>query len=203
MQAAPHHALGAEPGRVLSGPRIAHGRVHTSQCSYRVHSRIPATPPNASVNEDEFPVVHVPVAEREDGLEYLKIEDIRSQLEHQPSPFTKDNNAGGGFVGDKDLLQIDIVQYETEKSSGAQCQGLVDPVTEVCIQLPQVRFGIETGPLTRALTISLTRMSLSCSCSLFCPFFSLPSAPVHASTSTTIPRTSLQLLSRVAVCVLA
>ena len=87
--------------------------------------------------------VNVPVAER-DGLEYLKLEDIRSQLKQRPSPFTKDNNAGGGFVGDKDLLQIDIVQYETEESSGAQCQGLLDPLSEQCLVLPQ--FAVRSGP---------------------------------------------------------
>eukprot|EP00889_Picochlorum_renovo_P002190 jgi/Picre1/29220/NNA_004612.t1 len=64
----------------------------------------------------------VPVAEREDGLEYLRIHDIRDSLVERDSPFVLDNNAGGGFVGDKDLLQINIMQYESEHSSGAQCQ---------------------------------------------------------------------------------
>ena len=96
----------------------------------------PASAPIAAVN--------VPVAEREDGLEYLKLEDNRSQLQRRPSPFTRDNNAGGGFVGDKDLLQIDIVQYETEESSGAQCRGLLDPLSEECLILPP--FAVRSGP---------------------------------------------------------
>jgi 6-phosphofructokinase 1 len=87
--------------------------------------------------------ISVPVAER-DGLEYLKLEDIRSKLVPRDSPFCEDNNAGGGFVGDKDLLQINIVQYESENSSGAQCQGLLDPVSEECLVLPQ--FAVRSGP---------------------------------------------------------
>ncbi len=86
----------------------------------------------------------IPTATRADGLEYLRIEDIRHRLTRRPSPFTRDNNAGGGFVGDLDLLQIDIVQYETEESSGAQCQGVLDPSDGSCIVLPQ--FAVRSGP---------------------------------------------------------
>ena len=86
----------------------------------------------------------IPVGTRHDGLEYLKINDIRDRLKARDSPFVKDNNAGGGFVGDMDLLQINIVQYETEESSGAQCQGLTDPDTGACLMLPP--YALRSGP---------------------------------------------------------
>lgn len=50
------------------------------------------------------------------------------------------NNA----VGDSDLLQISIVQYESDESSGAQCQGLTDPDSGACILLPP--FALRSGP---------------------------------------------------------
>ena len=76
--------------------------------------------------------------------EYLRIHDIRDSLVERDSPFVVDNNAGGGFVGDKDLLQINIMQYESEHSSGAQCQGLSDPESGACLALPQ--FALRSGP---------------------------------------------------------
>ena len=95
-------------------------------------------------NNNKSTPTTVPVAERADGLEYLRLEDIRDRLVRRPSPFTRDNNAGGGFVGDKDLLQIDIARYETAESSGAQCQGLFDPLSEECVLLPE--FAVRSGP---------------------------------------------------------
>ena len=35
----------------------------------------------------------------------------------------KDNNAGGGFVGDADAVGIQVSRYESEDSSGASCSG--------------------------------------------------------------------------------
>ncbi len=110
------------------------------------------TPPRAASSSSssheppssQQPHPNIPTATRADGLEYLRIEDIRHRLRRRPSPFTKDNNAGGGFVGDTDLLQIDIVRYETEESSGAQCQGLLDPANDMCVILPQ--FAVRSGP---------------------------------------------------------
>jgi 6-phosphofructokinase 1 len=77
-------------------------------------------------------------------VDYLKILDIRAALQERPSPFCYNNNAGGGFVGDKDLLQINIMQYESEDSSGAQCVGLKDPESQACLALP--RFALRSGP---------------------------------------------------------
>ena len=34
------------------------------------------------------------------------------------SPFVIDNNAGGGFVGDKDVIALQVSKYESETSSG-------------------------------------------------------------------------------------
>lgn len=76
--------------------------------------------------------------------DYLKIHDIRDQLQERPSPFCHNNNCGGGFVGDRDLLQINIMQYESDESSGAQCQGLMDTENEQCLTLP--RYALRSGP---------------------------------------------------------
>jgi hypothetical protein len=145
MGKTPHAVGGGCSDRMDAGARshrlntTCSNRFRSSPAHRRAQARR-ATP----AYDDDFPVVEVPVAVREDGLEYLQIGDIRDALARRPSPFCHDNNAGGGFVGDKDLLQIEIVQYESDKSSGAQCKGLSDPVNDTCITLPQ--FAIRSGP---------------------------------------------------------
>ena len=37
---------------------------------------------------------------------------------HRESPFAETNNSGGGFVGDTDVVRIEISRYESEHSSG-------------------------------------------------------------------------------------
>lgn len=43
--------------------------------------------------------------------------------QNSDSPFVRDNNAGGGFVGDADAVGIQVSRYESEESSGASCSG--------------------------------------------------------------------------------
>lgn len=76
--------------------------------------------------------------------EYLQIEDLRSYLTPRESPFVMDNNAGGGFVGDTDLVQINIMKYESEESSGAKSQAIMDPTSGAYIPLPP--YAIRSGP---------------------------------------------------------
>eukprot|EP00887_Chlorella_sp_A99_P007776 scaffold20.g7776.t1 len=97
----------------------------------------------------------IPVAVREDGLEFLHISDLRQHLKAQPSPFVMDNNAGGGFVGERDLVQIAIMQYESPSSSGSmdsdtfmdsggKCVGVFDPSQGSCAMLPP--YALRSGP---------------------------------------------------------
>lgn len=46
-----------------------------------------------------------------------------NQKKNSDSPFVRDNNAGGGFVGDSDAVGIQVSRYESEDSSGASCSG--------------------------------------------------------------------------------
>ena len=59
-------------------------------------------------------------------------------------PYTEPGFFAGGFVGDVDLVQISIMQYESLESSGAQCPGIYDSVTGECILLPP--FALRSGP---------------------------------------------------------
>lgn len=87
----------------------------------------------------------IPVATRYDGLEYLAIRDIRANLQPMDSPFVANNNAGGGFVGDTDLVQISIMQYDSPDSTGANCAtGLLGSASEVCMPLPP--YAKRSGP---------------------------------------------------------
>lgn len=47
-------------------------------------------------------------------------------------------------MGDQDLVQISIMRYESEESSGAQCQGLRDSASGGCIPLPP--YALRSGP---------------------------------------------------------
>lgn len=80
-----------------------------------VKTETPKAPETRLVRSDS-----VPVTTRKDGVEYLKIADIRKFLTPRDSPFVAGNNAGGGFVGDTDLVQMDIMRYDNDDSSGAK-----------------------------------------------------------------------------------
>ncbi|KAI8462809.1 MAG: phosphofructokinase domain-containing protein [Monoraphidium minutum] len=48
----------------------------------------------------------------------LQVETLREFLQPRPSPFTKDNNAGAGFVGDRDRIRMHTAVYESDKVTG-------------------------------------------------------------------------------------
>eukprot|EP00892_Ulva_mutabilis_P007537 jgi/Ulvmu1/5155/UM021_0172.1 len=53
-----------------------------------------------------------------DDDDILHIPDIRSSLSAQESPFIRNNNAGGGFIGDRDLVTLRTVLFESPDSAG-------------------------------------------------------------------------------------
>ncbi|KAI8467582.1 MAG: phosphofructokinase family protein [Monoraphidium minutum] len=81
-------------------------------------------------------------------LDTLDVKTLRGKLTAQPSPFTKDNNAGAGFVGDKDRIRLHTVEYESSASSGAACGNgvlsLDGAEDEGCLLLPE--WAIRSGP---------------------------------------------------------
>ncbi|KIZ06381.1 hypothetical protein MNEG_1568 [Monoraphidium neglectum] len=78
-------------------------------------------------------------------LDILEVKTLRHKLTPRPSPFTKDNNAGAGFVGDKDRIRLHTVEYESELSSGAACgNGVVSGEDDTCLMLPE--WAIRSGP---------------------------------------------------------
>jgi len=76
----------------------------------------------------------------------LEIKTLRAELQQRDSPFVMDNNAGGGFVGDRDKVRLHTVEYESAESSGAVCangeQNTFDEDT--CLILPE--WAIRSGP---------------------------------------------------------
>ncbi|KAI8470369.1 MAG: phosphofructokinase family protein [Monoraphidium minutum] len=67
------------------------------------------------------------------------------RMPHADSPFVKDNNAGAGFVGDKDRIRLHTVEYESEDSSGASCGNGASGIDEdTCLALPE--WAIRSGP---------------------------------------------------------
>ncbi|CAG9461691.1 unnamed protein product [Pedinophyceae sp. YPF-701] len=67
-----------------------------------------------------------------DGLPYpdvsienvMQIPTLRKKLKKRPHPLRHCNNFGSGFVGDRDIIGLNTVRYESVSSSGASC---VDP----------------------------------------------------------------------------
>ena len=49
-----------------------------------------------------------------------------------------------GAVGDTDLVQMSIMEYDSPESSGSQCQGLYSAATGECILLPP--YALRSGP---------------------------------------------------------
>lgn len=75
----------------------------------------------------------------------LQLKTIRDKLERQDSPFVPTNNAGGGFVGDRDLCLLNTMVFESPDSSGSTCQGGVFNSDEgTCVPLPP--YAIRSGP---------------------------------------------------------
>lgn len=71
-----------------------------------------------------------------EASDVLEINDLRSKLTSRESPFTANNNAGGGFVGDNDLVALNAVRYESVESSGASCATGVTDEGGACVVLP-------------------------------------------------------------------
>jgi len=75
----------------------------------------------------------------------LQLKSLRDSLERRDSPFLPTNNAGGGFVGDKDLCLLNTMVFEGPHSSGSSCQGgIYNSDEEVCVPLPD--YAIRSGP---------------------------------------------------------
>ncbi|CAL8463718.1 g3252 [Coccomyxa elongata] len=71
-----------------------------------------------------------------DPDDILDVKSLRDQLTPRDSPFVKDNNSGGGFVGDKDVMALEVSRYESDESSGAGCVGIYNSVDGTCMPLP-------------------------------------------------------------------
>lgn len=116
-----------------------------------VVSAVVEAPRDEKVKQTLPRVNSIPVVTRADGAEYLEIKDLRGILQPQDSPFVDTNNAGAGFVGDKDLVRISIMSYESDQSSGShrdfgpqQAAALYDPAKNQTIELPD--FALRSGP---------------------------------------------------------
>ncbi|KAK9864571.1 hypothetical protein WJX84_002552 [Apatococcus fuscideae] len=80
-----------------------------------------------------------------DPEDILVVKNIRHKLQARDSPFVSNNNSGGGFVGDNDLVLLNSVHYESESSSGAGCpHGVLDMKEGLCIPLPP--WALRSGP---------------------------------------------------------
>ncbi|EFN55932.1 hypothetical protein CHLNCDRAFT_145205 [Chlorella variabilis] len=80
----------------------------------------------------------IPVVARADGMEFLEIKDLRKHLSPQA-------------IGDKDLVRINIMNYESSESSGSHrdhgpqmAAALFDPAGSDSIELPD--FALRSGP---------------------------------------------------------
>lgn len=75
----------------------------------------------------------------------LQIKNLRAVLEERPSPFKQ---SGGRFVGDRDLVRISAIGFESDDSAGAStCDSagaVFDEEQGICIPLPP--FAIRGGP---------------------------------------------------------
>jgi len=130
------------PGKVKTNPtRLPLNKAIVAEDTSYISRRSVKMPATTAEAESSA----APVATRvSDGLEYLEIKHLRDRLKDVESPFTVDNNAGGGFVGDTDLVQIGIMKYDNIESSGAQCPGVYDAGTGSCMLLPP--YAIRSGP---------------------------------------------------------
>lgn len=85
--------------------------------------------------------------------------------QNSDSPFVRDNNAGGGFVGDADAVGIQVSRYESEDSSGASCSGgiysTVDDVSSKFIFLLFFSFRFFSLDQKTHFCLSLSLSSLS------------------------------------------
>ncbi|BDA48396.1 ATP-dependent 6-phosphofructokinase 5, chloroplastic [Coccomyxa sp. Obi] len=71
-----------------------------------------------------------------DPDDILDVKSLRDQLTPRDSPFVEDNNSGGGFVGDKDVVALEVSRYESDESSGAGCVGIYNSMDGTCMPLP-------------------------------------------------------------------
>ncbi|MEW5303819.1 MAG: hypothetical protein WDW36_006474 [Sanguina aurantia] len=80
------------------------------------------------------------------AADVLELKSLRQYLTPRDSPFVRNNNSGGGFVGDTDRIRLHTVEYESRTSAGAFClDGSANVGDEdSCIMLPE--WAIRCGP---------------------------------------------------------
>lgn len=100
--------------------------------------------------------------------EVLQIKHLRNYFKPRDSPFVRDNNAGGGFVGDSDAVGIQVSRYESEDSSGASCSGgIYSTFDDVCIPLPP--YATRSGPRKTIYADPATTTAAIVTCGGLCP----------------------------------
>ena len=88
---------------------------------------------------------------------------------NRDSPFVVDDNAGGGFVGNRDKIRLKTISFENEESAGAMCPNgeLASGGEDSCMVLPE--WVHRSGP-RRNIYFDPTKVRLSPSFTfLFCP----------------------------------
>lgn len=116
-----------------------------------------------STSPIQYPLTGAPPPE-----EVLQIKHLRNYLKPRDSPFVRDNNAGGGFVGDADAVGIQVSRYESEDSSGASCSGgIYSTVDDVCIPLPP--YAIRSGPRKTIFADPSATTAAIVTCGGLCP----------------------------------
>ncbi|KIZ06380.1 hypothetical protein MNEG_1567, partial [Monoraphidium neglectum] len=71
---------------------------------------------------------------------------LREFLKPRPSPFTKDNNAGGGFVGDLDRVRLHTAIYESDKVTGLKAPKAVMDALQEDEDATFPEWAIRSGP---------------------------------------------------------
>lgn len=96
-------------------------------------------------------------------VDVLDLKTLRSELKPVDSPFTKDNNRGGGFVSDGDRIRLSVIDFADEDSAGALCgnNGLTTGFDEEsCIILPE--WSIRAGNAFWRFTLSAVTTHPAC-----------------------------------------
>eukprot|EP00884_Botryococcus_braunii_P007256 jgi/Botrbrau1/16531/Bobra.314_1s0004.1 len=79
-----------------------------------------------------------------DPSDVMPVKNLRKHLKPRDSPFAYNNNNGGGFVGDNDVVAISAAMYESDSSAGAGCAGGILTTNGMCI--PVDPYAKRSGP---------------------------------------------------------